>query len=117
MVNVTITDGIATFELKGLHKLWAFKRKIQIPVSSIKNVKKDPTAMKGIWKGLRFPGTHIPGIIVAGTFRSKGEKHFWNVTNKEKTIVIDIEGGHYDKVIVDVNNPETVVSDLLSAQK
>ncbi|MBC8215299.1 MAG: hypothetical protein H8E64_02160 [Candidatus Marinimicrobia bacterium] len=117
MVNVTIKEGIAAFELKGLHKLWALKSKIQIPINSIKNVKKDPTAMKGIWKGVRIPGTHIPGIIVAGTFRSKGEKHFWDVTNKDKTIVIEIEDGPYEKVIVDVDNPELITAELLSAKE
>lgn len=116
MVIVTIAKEIATFELKGLHKLWALKRKFQIPMNNIRSVKQETTAMKGIWKGIRFQGTHIPGIIVAGTFRSNGEKHFWDVTNKNNTIVIEIEGGPYDKVIVDVDNPEAVVADFLSVK-
>ncbi len=115
MVEVTIEAGIAKFELKGLHKLWAVKGCVYVPVKNIKYVRHDPTAMKGLWKGWRVPGTHIPGVIIAGTYHGRGKKCFWDVSKREKTIIVEIEGGPYDKVIVDVEDPKKVVSTLKAA--
>ena len=37
------------------------------------------------------------------------------MSRREKTIVVDIEGGPYDQLTVDVDDPEQVVRDLKSA--
>lgn len=115
MVEVTIEEDIAKFEVKGLHKLWALKGCVWVPVRNIRDMRRDPTAINGFWKGWRFPGTHLPGVIVAGTFYGRGKKCFWDVSRREKTIVVEIEGGPYDKVIVDVDDPEKVITTLQSS--
>ena len=115
MVDVTIEEDSVKFEVKGLHKLWALKGSVSIPVRNIRDVRHDPTEIEGFWKGWKFPGTHLPGIIVAGTYCRQGKKCFWDASRREKTIVVDIEGGPYDKVIVDVEDPEEVMTTLLSA--
>ena len=109
MVKVTIEDGQVVFEVKGLHKLWTLKSRFQIPVSKIRAVRRDTNVMKGLSKGLRFPGTHIPGLIVAGTYYRRGKKSFWDVVKGEGTIVVQVEDGPYAEVLVEVANPEEVV--------
>ena len=115
MVKVNIDEGVVTFDVQGLHKLWAFKGCVRVPIGQIKDVRPDPTARKGLWKGWRFPGIQIPGLIVAGTYYLRGRKYFWDVSKREKTIVVDLEGGPYDQLTVDVEDPEQVVKDLKSA--
>ena len=115
MVKVKIDEGVVTFNVQGLHKLWAFKGCVRVPITQIKDVRPDPTALKGIWKGWRFPGVQIPGLIVAGTYYRRKRKYFWDVSRRGKTIVVDTEGGFYDQLIVDVDDPEQVVKDLKSA--
>ncbi len=93
----------------GVHKLWALKSRFEVSARMIKAAHRDNNVMKGIWKGLRFPGTHIPGVIVAGTYFREGKKSFWDVVRSERAIVIEIEGGPYDEVVVEVAEPERVV--------
>ena len=109
MVQVTIDGGQVVFEVKGLHKLWTLQSRFQIPISKIRAVRRDTTVMEGLWKGLRFPGTHIPGLIVAGTYYRRGKKSFWDVVKGEGAIVVDVEDGPYDEVVVQVASPEEVV--------
>ena len=120
MVEMTIEEGMVKFEVKGLHKVLAFKGCVRVPVGNIRGVRHDPTAMKGFWKGWKFPATYLPGVIVAGTFYRPfyrhGRKYFWDVSRPEKTIVVEIEGGPYDELIVDVDDPENVVSKLKAAR-
>ena len=120
VVEVTIEEGMATFEVKGLHKLWTFRGCVRVPVGNIRDVRYDPTAIGGLWKGWKFPGIYLPGVIVAGTFYRpfyrRGRKYFWDVSRPEKTIVVEIEGGPYDELIVDVDDPENVVSKLKAAR-
>jgi hypothetical protein len=56
-----------------------------------------------------MPGTNVPGVITAGTFYHDGKRVFWNVHNPEKTIVIDLHDERYNKLVVEVDDPETAV--------
>jgi len=95
--------------VKGVHKLWALKGRFEVPVRRIKAARRDKNVMKGLWKGLRIPGTQIPGVIVAGTYLRMGKKSFWDVANGDGAIVVEIEGGPYDEVVVEVAEPARVV--------
>ncbi len=109
MVEVTIQGKQVVFEVIGVHKLWALKSRFEVSVRMIKAARRDNNVMKGIWKGLRIPGTHIPGVIVAGTYFRDGKKSFWDVVRSEGAIVVEVEGGPYDEVVVEVADPERVV--------
>ncbi len=61
-----------------------------------------------------MPGTEIPGLIAAGTFYKKG-RNFWDVMNKNKAIIIELENHYYKKLIIEVENPEATLQ-LLNAQ-
>ncbi len=68
MVDIHIEDGLATFRIAGLHKLWAFKSRIVVPVDDIVAVEGAEAAPR--WAGWRIAGTWMPGVITAGTFRT-----------------------------------------------
>ena len=48
MVDVTIQDDRAVFNVEGLHKLWSFRSQIKIPLSHITGVDADPDQV-GVW--------------------------------------------------------------------
>lgn len=87
MVKVSFRDTNMILTVKGLHKLWAFKSRLKIPIDQVVGASTDPEDV-GHPKGLRAHGTRIPGLITAGTYRAKGSKVFWDVRNKKKAIVI-----------------------------
>ena len=115
MVNVRIEDGNATFEVLGSHRVWALKGEIKVRLENIRSVRHDPTITLGWWEGWRLPGTHIPGVIIAGTYYRDGQKRFWDVTDPRKAIVVDLENESYDRITVEVENPKEIVERLEAA--
>jgi len=109
MVDVSIADDRVIFEVLGLHKLWALRSRIEIPIENIKHVWHDPVIAKGWWHGLRAPGTSIPGVMSAGTYYHDGKKIFWDVSDVERTIVVDLDDEDYNQLIVEVADPKEAV--------
>ena len=60
-------------------------------------------------------GTDIPHVFRAGIFYQEGNFVFWDVSNPEKTIVINLEDDHFAKLIVEVSNPNAAVGLLEDA--
>ncbi len=113
MVTIKKVANDFTFEVNGLHKLWAFKSHITIPADHIVSVhqNKEPLSM---WKGLRMPGTDIPFVFTAGTFYKNGKKTFWDVLKKENCIIVELKDSSYSQLIIEVENPEAAMELLRS---
>lgn len=112
MVSIKKVGNEFHFNVEGLHKLWALKSQLTIPVESVIRAYQNQEELSG-WKGWRMPGTHVPGLITAGTFYFHGDKIFWDVMNKENAIIIELEDEKYQKLIVEVENPKDAIA-LLS---
>jgi hypothetical protein len=105
-------DGeTVVFEVQGLHKLWAFKNRLEVPREDITGARHDPDAAKG-WKGLRAPGTHVPGLITSGTYYLEGDRIFWDVRRAENVVVVDLEDQRYKQLVIEVEDPAAVVAML-----
>jgi hypothetical protein len=109
MVNLTVKGNRLTLQVKGLDRLWAMRSRLDIPLASVRSVRVDPKVARGLWKGVSAPGTHIPGLIIAGTFYQDDKRIFWDVHDPNKTVVIDLVGQRYDQLIVEVSDPASVV--------
>lgn len=117
MVEISIRGSSAIFEPLGMHKFWAFKRRLEIRLRNIRGVRHAPAVRIGWWEGLRMPGTHVPGVIIAGTFYRGGERIFWDVRRPENAIVVEIADERYDRLIVEVADPAAAVELLESATR
>ena len=114
MVILNIVDDKLILEVQGLHQLWALKRGMEIPLAHIDRVYAEPSTTLGWWQGLRIPGTHIPGYMVAGTYYKGGKRLFWDVRNPKNTIIIDLVNEWYDQLIVEVDYPKDTVKEIQS---
>ena len=118
MIAIKKENDQFIFEVKGLHKLWAFKNKITVPIENIVNVQCNPTAVEEWNKvklGVRMPGVHIPFIIKAGTYYyCKGKKVFWDVVKSANCIIVDLKDCSYNQLVIEVENPEEAMK-LLNA--
>ena len=63
-----------------------------------------------------MPGTHIPGIIAAGTFLHQNKRIFWDVHHAENALIFELEHDDYDELIIEVENPAAVL-ELLKPTK
>jgi len=112
MVDVSVEDGRAVFEIEGMHKLWAFRSRIEIPVEHITNVEVNHDQVGRWWHGFKLIGTDAPGLFAAGTFYYHGETVFWDVHDTTKTIIVSLEHERYKKLIVEVADPVAVAAML-----
>ncbi len=115
MIAVRRENDRFVFEVLGLHKVWALRSRLVIPAENIRGARRDPDALRG-WKGWRLPGTYIPGVLIAGTFLRAGRRTFWDVRRRrrENAIVVDLEGERYDRLVIEVEDPDAALS-LLNA--
>jgi hypothetical protein len=106
MVAIHKENSMVTFEVKGFHKLWAFRNKITVLEDNIISVRQDADVFKSAWKGVRLLGTSIPFIFAAGVFLQKGKKVFWDVFKKKSSIVVELKDSCFSRLIIEVENPE-----------
>ena len=111
MVEITFDNQDIVLSVKGSHKLWALKSELQIPLSHVQKARINNSEISRP-KGWKTPGTYIPGIITAGTYRAHGEKVFWDVVHKGKTIIIDLQNDDYKQIVIEVENPKTSIEQI-----
>jgi len=106
MVNISVSDDRIHFDVEGIDRMWALRSQLEFPLSHIPSVRVDPAAAKGWWHGIRLWGSNIPGILTAGTFYQNGRVVFYDVHDPSRTIVIELDHEHYDRMVVEVEEPE-----------
>ncbi|MFF0446689.1 hypothetical protein ACFYT4_09785 [Streptomyces sp. NPDC004609] len=109
MAQVSIDGDNLIVEIEGLGKLWALKSRLAIPLAHVRGATIDPGIVREP-KGLRSPGTHFPGLIVAGTYRTDGGKVFWDVRDPAKAVVIELTDERYTRLVVQVADPRATVA-------
>ncbi|MFC0598336.1 hypothetical protein [Streptomyces palmae] len=109
MAHVSIDNGNLIVEIEGLDKLWALKSRLTIPLAHVRGATADPGIAKEP-KGLRSPGTHVPGIVTAGTFHVDGERVFWDVRDPAKAVVIQLADERYARLVIQVLDPRATVA-------
>ena len=109
MARVSMDGDSMTVEMQGLHKAWALKSRIVVPLAHVRGATADPGMMREP-KGLRAPGLHIPGGAVIGTFHRDGEATFWDVSKRARAVVIELADEAYNRIIVDVADPRGIAT-------
>jgi len=115
MVSVTILNDRAVFDVEGLHQLWAFRSRLEIPLTHITDVTFDPDQVGRWWHGWKLLGADVPGLFAAGTFYYHRELVFWDVLDPANTIVVSLDHERYKKLIIEVADPEGVVTRFRTA--
>ena len=105
MAEVELTENALIVHVRGMDRLWALTSRLEIPLAHVVDAKVDPEMARGWRKGLRAPGTHVPGVITAGTFYQEGERVFWDVHDPERSIVIHLKDERYARLVIEVDDP------------
>ncbi|GAA0522053.1 hypothetical protein Ade02nite_63570 [Paractinoplanes deccanensis] len=108
MATVEIEGDDLVVRVEGLDKLWALKSSLTIPLHNVRGATNDP-GIVGEPKGVRTAGTHMPGVVVAGSFRREGERVFWDVRDPAKAVVIELADESYARLVVQVDDPRATV--------
>ncbi len=113
-IGVTPDDRLLVRPV-GLVRMWALSNGVDVPISSVVDVGVSPK--KGLVKRWRAPGTHLPGVMTAGTFRRHGEKDLWMVGPAKEVLVIELAGEEYRHLVVQVEDPHAAVEALKAAMR
>lgn len=108
MATVSIEGNNLIVTMTGLNKLAALKNRILVPLENVRGATHDPGIVREP-KGIRAPGTHVPGLVTAGTFYEAGDRVFWDVTRGEQAIVIELANDRFVRLIVSVEDPRASV--------
>lgn len=108
MAQVTIAGDDLIVDVEGLDKLWALKSRLTVPLGNVRGATADPGIVREP-KGIRAPGTHVPGVVVAGSFYADGERVFWDVRDADKAIVIELGDDRYARLVIEVDDPRGTV--------
>lgn len=114
MNKVTISDDVVRIEIAGWDRIWSFKGSLSIPKASIDKVYRHDGKLTPPW--CRCPGTALPRVIIAGTYCGRGRKEFWNTHFSQETLVFDLKGAGYTRIVLDVDDPERIIAELAIGQ-
>lgn len=107
MVKISINADRIHLDIEGIDQLWTLRSHLEFPLSHIRAVRVDPEAARGWWHGIKMWGSNIPGVLTAGTFYQDGIV-FYDVHDPDRTIVLDLDHEHYNRLVVEVEDPEKV---------
>ena len=97
----------------GLVRLWALSSGVEVPITAVVDV--GVSERTELVRGQRWPGTHLPGVLTAGTFRTRGEKALWMVGRNEKVLVIELTDEKYRHLVLGVEDPAAATEALRAA--
>ena len=112
MANLAIDGGDLLVTLPGWDALWAMKRELRVPLRAVVGVRHDPVLASQWPRGLRVPGSHLPGLLTAGSYWQPGRPGtwtFWSVRHPQRAIVVDLDAGHYRRLVLEVADPDAAV--------
>lgn len=106
MAHLRIDHADLVVELSPLEKAGAVRGDVRVPLSAVRAVRvaEDP---RPELRGLRAPGTGIPGLIALGSRRGEGHD-FAAVYHNRPAVVVELEGADFDRLVISVADPEAV---------
>ena len=104
-VTLEIENAELVVRLDGWQRWVALKREVRAPLTAVRSAVISRDAGK-LTRGLRMPGSYVPGRVYAGTWRIKGAADFWMVTNPREVLVLTFTGQPYDRWLLTVDDPD-----------
>ena len=101
---VEVHDDFLVVDVRGVEKAMKLLSRLRIPLEHVQGAEVDPEIEHTLWRGWRIPGVHLSGV------------RFYDVHgHRDKTIVIHLKDETYDRMIVEVPDPDEVVAKINDA--
>jgi hypothetical protein len=111
MATFSVEGGDLVLELTPFEKVEGLHGTIREPLSAVTRIR----AVADPWselRGIRAPGTGIPGVVAVGTRRGHDVKDFAAIHGKGPAVVVDLESGTYRRLLATVENAPAVAAAL-----
>ena len=97
--------------MSAAEKAEALHRNLTVPRTAITGVQVVSSGMDAV-HGFKLVGSGIPGVLMVGSFKGGEGTTFAVCHGNGPAIVIDLSGEHYDRLVLTLDNPEQVASEL-----
>ncbi|WP_329080715.1 MULTISPECIES: hypothetical protein [unclassified Streptosporangium] len=105
MAHIHSTPTHLVVQLQGLRQMFGRWRPLTIPWTHVKGASIDERVARS-FPGVRWGvSSHIPGVITLGSFRRDRHRHFWDVRDPRKAVIIELTDEKYDRLILEVTDP------------
>ena len=111
--TVTIEGkGQVVFELHGVNKYLAGKKRLAVPLEHIKSVSTE----NADWGPVSHPrkGSQIPNVLKDGSFPTSDGLTFFEMHHPDKCVTVTLEDEQYQKIIFEVDDKEAT-AELIKA--
>jgi hypothetical protein len=100
MVQLLIDGDDLTVRLGPWERLGALRRAdVRVPLAAVVSARSVDSAYAEV-RGIRAPGTGVPGRLLLGTWRRRRAKDFVAVSGKGPGVVIDLDGEGFSRLVV-----------------
>src|SRR3984885_1462400 len=111
MASLIVEGADLVVKMSDLEKVEAVHVDIHVALAAVHDVR----AVDDAWpelRGIRAPGTGIPGVIAVGTRRGSFGKDFAVVHGRERAIVVELDGASYSRLILTTPDADNVAADV-----
>jgi hypothetical protein len=109
MATLVVEGSEVIVKMAEIEKFEAVHSDVHVPLSAVRAVRVVDDAWPEL-RGIRAPGTGIPGVIAVGTRRGSFGKDFAVVHGKEMAVVVELDGASYARLIVTTPDAENVAA-------
>src|SRR5687767_15050684 len=99
MPTIELTSDTLIVRLSLLEKIFSARGNLRIPLSQVRGATED-SGFNSESLGLRIPGTHIPGVLKAGSFIKNAERQFVYLRPSLQPLVIELNGASYARLAI-----------------
>jgi hypothetical protein len=99
----------------GWDGVWTLRRHVDLPLAAV-------TGARVLSRGqaleekplLRAPGTYLPGVVVAGTYRAPGRRpQLWCVHAADEVLAIDLaDEAPYGRIVLELADPAAAAEEI-----
>ena len=107
MARLDVNGNQLVLQLTIGEKIGAMHGDIRVPTSSVRQVRAVAQGRSEI-RGIRAPGTGIPGVVFLGTLRGSFGKDFGILYGNRPAVVVELDGEEFQRLLVsDADAPAT----------
>lgn len=115
--------GVASLEIDGddlvvrlrpLERVGALHGDVRAPLRAVADVEASDRPFAPV-RGIRAPGTGIPGVVALGTWRRPGAKDFLALRRGQPAVVVRLRGHAFDRLLVSTGEADAVAAAIRRA--
>lgn len=114
MARILVEGENLVVKLGIVDTMFSMRSTMRIPLVAVERVYFDPFVGEEP-RGIKAPGTYLPGVVTRGTFHAEGVKTFWNVWRGTSAVVVELSGQKFDRLVIDHREPEDIVRQIEAA--